>query len=1546
MRIGNTYTILRIECTFLPTGNRASSGIRRTLAPGRALLVYTILRIECAFLLLLLLLLPAAGRATAVATTNVTWSDFAPTTWVTALPVSAQVVAASPAGLTPATAAYAISTDGGNNWSPWTTAGLTVSGELSTTQTITVTGLTVGDAATANRLRFQIEEAGGVTETSPAFAVLVDTTRPTSALSRPADGTMLRIAPAIEGVAADATSGVSQAAVSIRATATGLYWDGAMWVVAEHWLAATGTTAWAYTGSQPAWATGAAYTLRSRATDVAGNAETPGPGVSFTFDATPPTVTVLAPNGGEVWAAGRVYTITWSASDTLGLASAPITLSVSYNNGGAWTPIAAAITNNGNFPWTPPAVDSAQVWVEVEAVDRAGNRATDRSNATFTLSSSPPAAPLDLQASPAVWTNTANFALTWTNPPGLAAITGAWYKLDATPIAPTDGTFITTTNWIAGIQPAADGSHPIYVWLQDQFGRADQTHAATTTLYLDRTPPSPPFALQGTPARTWTNVNQFAERWTNPPDLSGIVGAYYRINRPGLFPTDGIFISTTNVINNIQAPADGKHDLYIWLMDAAGNVDQNNRNIDPQVFWFDSTPPISTAAVTPAPSETGWYNTPVSVGFSAVDGPGGSGVEAVLHRLDNAAWDTAATLAVAAEGVHTVEYYGRDVAGNNEAARTLTVNLDFSPPVVSLTADRPPQVSGWYTAAVTLTLTVTDTLSPAVSYYRLDGGAWQTGSHIAVTANGVHQVDYYGQDAAGNSTATQTLRVKLDATPPATAYLIEGTQGQNGWFTSPLTVRLVPTDSGSGVATTVYRINDGPWQTGVLFQLTTDGAYTLVFYSVDVAGNVETTFPVQVKLDTAAPTAAIAIQTTPANWSQVNRFNIQWANPTDLSGIAGVYYRLDTEPTAPDDGIFSPLTNRLDNLTVPDEGIHRLYLWLRDNAGNADHRNRAIAPLLRYDATPPTTAAQAQGVAGTEGWYRSVVTVTLDATDAQSGVVSTRYSLDAGPWTVGASIAITIPEKHVLEYSSEDVAGNVEPMHRLTIRIDTDPPAAPINLTAGPTGWQHFNDFRLLWQEPRDLSGIAGVYIRFDQPPADPTDGTFYAASESLAGLQAPGEGKHDLYVWLADHAGNSDPATAVALPAALWYDGMPPVTNVALTGNLGQNGWYLGPVAFTLSAADSGSGIAATHWQLDDGEWTPGMAFTVTADGPHTVRVASSDVAGNNELPLVYDVAIDQQPPLVRMKSLSRYQSSPQFDVTWWGADPIPGSDLAAFEVQVRDGLEGSWQNWLSGTTLTRATFYGQRGHSYAFRVRAHDRAGNVQSFTDGSAYTVVETVRNSSFDTGNFSDWTTSGLLRKAVVPTDGPGGATVLAARLGSPEYGPSIEEPGQVPVGNAAISQTITVPALTQVARPTLAFWYRVYSYDVLYSERLKRFVDTFEVSVGDPATGSTPDLLLRTGNVTNRYGALYDSGWQFAALDLRPYAGRTVNLTFTNYNREDNLFNTWSFVDAIQVQDWPYGERRYLPLVASKAAESVAVSTAIESVAAAADNLSPSVRSKR
>ena len=134
----------------------------------------------------------------------------------------------------------------------------------------------------------------------------------------------------------------------------------------------------------------------------------------------------------------------------------------------------------------------------------------------------------------------------------------------------------------------------------------------------------------------------------------------------------------------------------------------------------------------------------------------------------------------------------------------------------------------------------------------------------------------------------------------------------------------------------------------------------------------------------------------------------------------------------------------------------------------------------------------------------------------------------------------------------------------------------------------------------------------------------------------------------------------------------------------------------------------------------------------------------------------------------------------------------------------------------------------------------------------------------------------------------------------------------------ISQVVAIPPPSQAQRPVLTFWYRVRTYDVMYSLTRQRSGDTFDVklcAVGTPCTGlydgAELALLLRDGNPMNSIvwwdlykptPPLYDTGWKFAMIDLNGFAGQTLQLVFANENRIDNMFNTWSYVDDIRIVD--------------------------------------------
>ena len=83
-----------------------------------------------------------------------------------------------------------------------------------------------------------------------------------------------------------------------------------------------------------------------------------------------------------------------------------------------------------------------------------------------------------------------------------------------------------------------------------------------------------------------------------------------------------------------------------------------------------------------------------------------------------------------------------------------------------------------------------------------------------------------------------------------------------------------------------------------------------------------------------------------------------------------------------------------------------------------------------------------------------------------------------------------------------------------------------------------------------------------------------------------------------------------------------------------------------------------------------------------------------------------DTAAPHVDVHTLPAVTELPSFDVSWSGSDDLTG--IWAYDIQFRDGPDGAWQDWIVWSARTSATFEGQDGHTYYFRARARDRAGN----------------------------------------------------------------------------------------------------------------------------------------------------------------------------------------------------------------------------------------------
>ena len=102
---------------------------------------------------------------------------------------------------------------------------------------------------------------------------------------------------------------------------------------------------------------------------------------------------------------------------------------------------------------------------------------------------------------------------------------------------------------------------------------------------------------------------------------------------------------------------------------------------------IDTTAPTTTASGAGA---NGWYNHTVTVGLTATDDVGGSGVASIAYSIDGGAPITvigsSATVIISAaaghenDGPHTVTFQATDAAGNAEAAQTRKVNIDTRRP--------------------------------------------------------------------------------------------------------------------------------------------------------------------------------------------------------------------------------------------------------------------------------------------------------------------------------------------------------------------------------------------------------------------------------------------------------------------------------------------------------------------------------------------------------------------------------------------------------------------------------------------------------------------------------------------------------------------------------------------------------------------------------------------------------------------------------------------------------------------------------------------------
>ena len=129
-------------------------------------------------------------------------------------------------------------------------------------------------------------------------------------------------------------------------------------------------------------------------------------------------------------------------------------------------------------------------------------------------------------------------------------------------------------------------------------------------------------------------------------------------------------------------------------------------------------------------------------------------------------------------------------------------------------------------------------------------------------------------------------------------------------------------------------------------------------------------------------------------------------------------------------------------------------------------------------------------------------------------------------------------------------------------------------------------------------------------------------------------EGEYAGIILAQDRADNINQSAFGLLVNHTQPDTEPPETNHELDGTTGENDWYVSCVTITLIATDDLSGVAATYYRIDGGDWMEYTEpFEVCDDGEHTLEYYSVDNAENEEeIKGPFDFKIDQTPPQISL--------------------------------------------------------------------------------------------------------------------------------------------------------------------------------------------------------------------------------------------------------------------------------------------------------------------------
>ncbi|MCK7146789.1 Ig-like domain-containing protein [Enterobacter bugandensis] len=1037
--------------------------------------------------------------------------------------------------------------------------------------------------------------------------------------------------------------------------------------------------------------------------DAAGNVSAPSPVVSVTLDTLAPEVPAITEVEGSQLSNNLLYTNDGTPTLT-GTGEPGATVIVSIDGTPSGAPV--TIQSDGSWSWTAgTTLPDGQYAFTVSSSDPAGNISGSSAPVSVTVDTVAPADPGNMlladEGTPLTGTGEAGSIITVTN--GTTVIgTGVVGSDGSFSIALSPAQLDPTTLTVTATDAAGNASADVPFIVTDS--PLELPQVPVITAIVDDVDP-----VTGDVKGKTTN--------DTTPTLTGTAeaGSVITIYQDGS-TTPLTTVTADGSGNWSYTPAALGEGLHTFEVTATLNGATSGRSPAASVT-VDLTAP-GTPTIGSVIDDVGPVTGPLTSGQTTNDsqptltGTGAVGDTISIYNngvlLDSVVVGNTGTWSYTTpalpEGSNVLTIRETDPAGNQSgpsADFTIVVDSISTTPVITSVTDNvgntaTPVASGSETNDATPTLSGTADANSIVTIFdgatqiavvTADGtGAWSFTPETALV-EGPHAFTVQATDPQGNlSLVSAPWSVVVDLTAPTVPTLDTVSDNVPGGVTGNLTSGQAtndntPTISGTGQAgSTIYIMNNGT-QLGTTtvdvngnwsFTPTTpldDGSYSLRAYATDAAGNASANSSVfAFTVDTAGPgvpvVTSVIDDVAPITGTLTSGNSTNDARPTfNGTGDVGstVHVIVDGNEigtavvNAQGSWTFTPGTDLID-------GPHAITFNATDAAGNV---GTATAPFnLTVDTgvpSAPVISAAADNVGSiqtplTSGQSTDDTTPTLSGTATANATVTiyengqpvgTALADGTGAWSFTPSTPLAAGS-HTWTATVTDAAGNISPASPgFTLVVDSTAPTAPVisqaiddvgSITGPITSGQTTDDTVPRLVGTSEPFATVNIYEGTTLVGTGTADGS---GSWSILLNTTLTEGAHSFTAQATDAAGNTSASSA---SFSLTIDTAPPALPV-LTNILDDVGNAATPVANggitndaqpTLSGtAEAGStvkifdnGVQIGSVIATGGAWsyTPSPAL---GNGPHTLTFTATDATGNASAPTAgYTINVDTLAP------------------------------------------------------------------------------------------------------------------------------------------------------------------------------------------------------------------------------------------------------------------------------------------------------------------------------